>query len=296
MVRRFWADFAAHNARMPQQRFLAIDRRRWFALIGKPLDEKGYGEFDGNFRKAKSADFDVDLVPHKVLAGIRAQFVIVDIESEDDVFSRPTTLDGKRVMMIDEVSDSGSTVEIAQMLIRAAIPDIASTSGYVPFGHGIGDVASVNTPEGIALQMAGPPLWYDERDGSGGRGVGEVHEEYYRLGDRDDYKTASAYSAALKRYMGRFALSTPYLQMIDPESSKGYSPDNVKIVTDTEALKLHSDISQLLEDYRGGRILVAPYMIGSSKQENDAYAQTQGFSSARVLLEHYERLKHSQEG
>ena len=45
------------------------------------------------------------------------------------IMNTPTGLEGKNITIIDEVSRSGSTLEIAKLLVSQAIPEAASVNG-----------------------------------------------------------------------------------------------------------------------------------------------------------------------
>jgi len=65
------------------------------------------------------------------LAAIRSLFIEGGIENEDpdEIMRTPTILDGKRLLIVDEVSRTGATLSIAEFLFRAAIPEASHVEG-----------------------------------------------------------------------------------------------------------------------------------------------------------------------
>lgn len=173
LVSTFWTAFT--DKKKPGHSFLAIDRKEWFARTDTPIESNEYiRNPDGTARVATFDDFRKENVTNEDLARIRALYIPGGIESEDieEIMNTPTNLDGKNITIIDEVSRSGSTLEIAKYLISRAIPEAASINGYT-FWH----PGSQVSPSG-EHQMRSSPVWYDPMSHVG-RGIGDINEAFF---------------------------------------------------------------------------------------------------------------------
>ncbi len=159
----FWDAFT--NKPRPNHSFLAIDRKEWFNRVGIPVDGKAYKK-DGDKSMAKFADFLMkkDNVSKEDIARIRSLFIPGGIENEDieTIMNTPTILDGKNITIVDEVSASGSTLEIAKHLLSHAIPK-ATVNGCTYW-----DMEGTKSV----------PVWYDETTNIG-RGIGDINENFF---------------------------------------------------------------------------------------------------------------------
>ena len=110
------------------------------------------------------------------LSEIRALYIWGGIEQADErwIMERPTILDGKRVLIVDEVSRTGATLSIAAELFKRAIPEIQDIAGTY-FWHSTEAV----THGGKPITMTSAPVWYD-RNTITGRGIGGPNQEYYQ--------------------------------------------------------------------------------------------------------------------
>ncbi len=173
LVNVFWDAFT-EKAR-PKHSYLAIDRMEWFARTDTPVDSNGYisGQ-DGEAHVATFEDFCQENVSDEDIARIRALYIPGGIESEDieTIMNTPTGLEGKNITIIDEVSRSGSTLDIAKYLVSRAIPEAASVNGYTFWDGGFQLWSNGET------QMRSVPVWYDP-DSRIGRGIGDVNEAFF---------------------------------------------------------------------------------------------------------------------
>ena len=175
LVNIFWKDFS--DKKRPEHSYLAIDRKMWF---GRTKSGVGVNEYtrdpDGSSHVATFRDFRTENITDEDIARIRALYIPGGIKSEniEEIMKTPTSLVGKNITIIDEVSRSGATLEIAKYLISRAIPEAASVNGYAfwpsYFQH---------KPNSQARQLRSVPVWYDSKD-SYGRGIGDVNEEFFR--------------------------------------------------------------------------------------------------------------------
>lgn len=237
LVDDFWDDFADTPA--PEKSYLAIDRRPWFDMVG--IELVGHEEIrdpDGTLRPAKGSDFwkAYENVPEEKKkewsARIRALYIEGGIDSEDPdvIMSTPTVLDGKNLLIIDEVSRSGSTIEIAVGLLKRAIPELASVNGHVFWNDGF----SIRDGE---TQMGNAPVWYpkDPSDWRG-RGVRDIDPSWYEA----KYRSNPSKMARAERY-GAFVLGVP---LVNREEEPGEL-----------SWKLREEMRKMHQAYEAGKIL-----------------------------------------
>ena len=175
MVNSFWDAFT--DKQRPKHSFLAIDRKEWFARTDTSLQPNEYvSNPDGSVHVANFGDFKAENVSREDVARIRATFIPGGIETEDpdEIMKTPTGLEGKNITIIDEVSRSGSTLAIAQHLIKLAIPEAASVNVHAFWDSG----KQINPGNSGEAQMRGVPVWYDP-ESSIGRGIGDINESFF---------------------------------------------------------------------------------------------------------------------
>lgn len=254
MVDEFWDDFS--SAERPEKDFLAIDRRIWFKKVGIELEPNEYiREADGSSRPAVAGDFIKAFkeMPEEVrldwLARIRSLFIADGIEDEDPqkILSTPTVLDGKNVLIVDEVSRSGSTLGIASYLLDQAInygkdekdaSRLKSLDGFVFWQDGTKQVQSGNgTTE---TQMGEPPVWYRHggQDDWIGRGVKDIDPQFYL----NEYMANPNNHTRALNY-GSFVLGVPM-----SEKDLDEEPGQV-------SRELASEMKRMRHDYEKGHIL-----------------------------------------
>lgn len=202
LVEAFWGDFA--DGEPPEASFLAIDRAREFnkAGISSTVDGRlaaGAGS-DESGRMLTFEDYKPVDTPEflKHIASIRGLYLKngVDPERADyqTIMETPSKLDGKNVLVVDEVSRSGSTHKIAKYLVQRAFPD-ANVQTYIYWEHGKyraederrdrhGDLI-----EPAHYELCSTPIWYERPysdtggrrvGGQDGRGVHDPDDIYYK--------------------------------------------------------------------------------------------------------------------
>lgn len=174
LVNVFWDKFSENER--PAHSYLNIDRQPWFRASGVQVDANGYVTApDGSQHRASSHDFNINNVPEDTFARIRGLYLDGGIESEnpEEIMNTPSKLDGKNILIVDEVRRSGATLEIAQELIKRAFPEAASVRGAYFWESG-----TKNSPDGEESQMLSVPVWYDSST-QDGRGAGDVDKTHY---------------------------------------------------------------------------------------------------------------------
>lgn len=238
LVDAFWDDFT--DKKKPEKFFSAIDREEMFNMIGADLESNQYIENpDGSSRMATGRDFWIlfDKLPKdkqtELLARFRCNFIEGGIEDEDPekIMNTPTLLDGKNVVIVDEVSRSGATIDIATELVRRAIgKDSVNVYDCVFWNDGF-----TKTDNG-EYQMGNAPVWYP-KDSSDWRGRGimdpslDFREREYE-NDPNPKNRAARYGSAF--------VGVP----LNFEEEEGHLSQKLK----DEIAKMHSD-------YQSGHIL-----------------------------------------
>lgn len=205
LVRALWpilartpgTDFAEDRVPpLPQFRFVNIDREQWWGHTGG-------SEF---------GVIDVSKVPDDAIASLRRVFV----PAAD---SPGSWLDGRRVLIVDEVKNTGDTLQIARGLFTRAFPtaDVRTTHWMDP--------GSTRDRSGMR-RTSEVPVWY-RADIWQGRLVGN------RLDPDNPRTTARNHEASL------FLSTRP-------------------LVPDDRGRRLRREVAQLASDVESGRLLARP--------------------------------------
>ncbi len=232
MVNIFWDDFS--KEKRPEHSYLNIDRLPWFRRVGLELDAGNYARHeDGSSYKPGPGDFlrEADRIPDEVFARIRALYVPGGVETEDltEIMKMPTSLDGKNLMIVDEVADTGATLEIAKYLLKRAIPAIKSIQGDYFWDSGV----RIDADGG--QQQLSVPVWYSHST-SEGRGIGDVNEPFFMERYRQNPTPRTRAQA-----LGALVLS----EYVDLGQEKSQASRELA----KEMLKMH-------EDYEAGKIML----------------------------------------
>ncbi len=217
MVKEFWPLLARDDdgrvtQPLPQLLFLNIDREQWQAIVGHSQAESGI-----NFRA----------VPRQLLGDLRAVFAR-STEKPADSWQTPTLLDGKNVLVVDEVMNSGSSLQIATGLLGRAVPEAKLTYAYwMTPGHKTDRASGASTVKEL-------PIWYSETDVTG-----------RLVGNRDTYK--SSLSPSWRQQVGGLFLSTRFRHGVDQNG-----------------VQLKNEIKQMAMDFKNGLLPCSP----SSKRSN----------------------------
>ncbi len=254
-VNTFWSDFS--DRKRPEHSYLSIDRLDWFRLSGLPVNADGKFENSaGEIQTAKIQNFDIKKLPPDALARIRALYLPDGISSEDptEIMQTPSSLDGKNILIVDEVGNSGSTLKIAQQIVQAAFPEAASVNGQYfwkspkKYDHG-----------GQLSQMLSQPVWY-KSDSPYGRGIGEIDPNFYA----ERYQSNPTPTNHAKAY-GSFALA----RTVDLRTE----PDQL-------SRRLMQEIKTMHRDFENGHILINPRNYDDDRIEALMAAQGVRFAPA----------------
>lgn len=244
LVDALWDQIAVEDAVKPETEYLNIDRTNWFMSQGHKREVAE--------RYLKPDDFDIDRVDEDEIAGIRALFVEGDLTEDnwkEEVWSQPTKLDGKKILIIDEVMNQGGTLAIATQLIKKAIPDAVVTGDY--FWDTSRSKVSVHNEDMIADSV---PVWYDATNVFG-RGVGDISRAWYEKEYKDEPTPDN-----LKKLIGHFVLSAPHFDV-----------DTYELIEDNRAKRLQQDIAFLSYALDSGKVLHRPARGRNSSNYQKVY-------------------------
>lgn len=233
LVNTFWKDFSEEGR--PSHSYLNIDRLPWFRRAGMEVTSGGYAtDAEGNQFKVGLKEFldNADKIAPEVYARIRALFIPGGVETEDldEIMRTPTMLDGKNLLIVDEVQDTGSTLGIAKYLLSRAVPELKSINGEYFW-----EASFKKNEDGTERQQLSVPVWYDHRTAVG-RGIGDVNEPFYekRYEENPTPRTRA-------RALGALVLG----QMVNLAEEDGGS-----------SRELAREIRQMHQDYQDGKIFV----------------------------------------
>lgn len=231
LVNMFWDDFSEEER--PEHSYLNIDRLRMLDFAGISHREGYVAEPSGAMHRATFADFEkeADKLPLEVFAGIRAQYIDGGIDTEDpeEIMKMPTKLDGKNLLIVDEVADTGLTMEMSKYMLKKAIPELKSVHGTYFWDAGKSKLQNGDT------QQLSVPVWYNSTH-SDGRGIADIDESYYQKKFEENPTSRNR-----ARKMGAFALSVP---------------KNLETEHGQRSRELAREMRKMQEDYQDGRIFV----------------------------------------
>lgn len=149
LTRELWDTLAPEPGsdeipKQPDFKFLNIDRKR----LRRNLDPNGSGRFDANYFNEEQ------------IIGLRSIFNA----DHDGSFDTPNPLDDQYIMIVDEVTATGATMEMARSLVQRAFPNSLVQGEYWMEG--------ITTRNG-ATGNADLPIWFNDQIETG-RGVGDA--------------------------------------------------------------------------------------------------------------------------
>lgn len=180
----------------PEFRFLNIDRDQWEGRV----DPENNGNIDTEEVKKDMRDLRYLFVESKYKKADLAKRHVDDgkisferpemRELTDDIYNLPAELDGKVVLIVDEVKTSGRTLDIATEFIKTAFPT-ANVAGTYWMS------ATINYKG--ARRALEAPVWYNDRT-EYGRGIG----------NRADVSGRRSITENMNQRRGKLFLSTRF--------------------------------------------------------------------------------------
>ena len=255
LVNLFWDEFASEDAtgtvmRRPKHSYINIDRAPWFRNVGIPVNDDGRQKENGELATYNDFVRNIGNLEERHLAEIRALYVPGGIETEaiDDVMNSPTILEGKRILIVDEVSRTGATLDIAKHLFSLAFPEAKEIKGTY-YWHSTEPVLKV----GNETVMTSLPVWYDPNTLTG-RGIGGLNPDYYRK--------RYQYYLGLMDQMPHVAINKLRTQAFSSDvfSAPLLHEDGTVMSLEEEVVsrKLMRDFETIYRDYKEGTIFFLP--------------------------------------
>lgn len=143
--------------KMPEMKFLNIDREKWEPMMGRSEGRDGAG-------------ITLDYVPDDTIDSLTGLYAERTVGRNDFIGAEePTFLDDKDVLIVDEVRVSGDTLEVAQALVGKAFKNAHSIRG----NHWMSPAIKVDPKTGVKTN-SDLPVWYSD-DTPKGRLVADVN-------------------------------------------------------------------------------------------------------------------------
>lgn len=255
LVNMFWSEFAIKDeqgktAKRPPHTYINIDRSPWFRKVGLNVSDDGRQKENGELATYSDFISRINNLTQRHLAEVRALFIEGGIEDEDigHIMDSPTTLDGKRVLIVDEVSRTGSTLSIAVHIFKLAFPK-AMEIRRAYFWHPTEPPLRVGS-ENVLTSL---PVWYDPNTLTG-RGIGGLNEKYYRQRYENYLRLSSENQSIDIKKLRAQAFSAPVFSA--PLLKEDGSILNLK--EEKKTRELCRDLKKLADDYRKGKIFFVP--------------------------------------
>ena len=287
LVNMFWNDFALKDAagnvvKRPNHSYINIDRSPWFRNVGISVSDDGRQKENGELATYRDFEKNIHNLNPRHLAEIRALYIDGGIEKEDIewVMNHPTILDGKRVLIVDEVSRTGATLDIARRLFNLAVPDIGEVSGTY-FWHPGEPLLKM----GDEYVLTSLPVWYDPYTLTG-RGIGNPDSRYYRnLYDHYSSRDPKGLKYDIRKLRTYAFSSSVYGAPLLDENG-----NPIGLAAEKKTRKLSRDLRRLHDEYKKGHLFFTPPDEWADFEEFDSILEAQG-----VLLLPWESSREEQE-
>lgn len=181
MVNELWDQLApatgpdGEPTKKPQIKFLNIDREQWGAITGRSEDKGGL--------------ISAEKIPSERIDELRELYQPIVGQSKHGEVS---LLTDKKVLIIDEVRQSGDTLRMAEAVLKRAFPDAAEIKGTYWMQS-----TSTRDPRSGATIGGEVPVWYSDREVTG-----------RLVANRDVTKSRNSNSRAQR--LGQWWLSTTF--------------------------------------------------------------------------------------
>ena len=255
LVNMFWDEFAQKDengnpAKRPKHTYINIDRAPWFRNVGIKVNDDGRQKDNGEL--ATYGDFvkNINHLSKRHLAEIRALYIPGGIEEEsiDWVMRTSTILDNKNVLIVDEVSRTGSTLDIAKHLFRLAVPEAAEVNGTY-FWHPGEPLLKL----GEEVVLTSLPVWYDPATLTG-RGIGSPDPYYYRK----QYERYLAQDDGLGRIDIRKLRTHAFSSSVFSAPLLDVNGEIIGLEAEGKTRRLCKDFKHLYDEYKAGRVFFTP--------------------------------------
>ena len=200
---------------MPNFKFVNIDRNQWTSSV----DPSGLGVSD------------INALDQSIIRSLRSIFLKNPADRQNGITEEidvaPSLLDGKTVLIVDEVYATGRTLDYAQKFFRRAFPDAK--------------VAGTHWMRGITTNKSGAtgnrdlPVWYTDNT-KFGRGI-----------DNKNIDASLSSSNSTQRLGARF-LSAALREQ----------DQNGQRITDPLSDRMRNELHQLALDAKAGKVLIEP--------------------------------------
>jgi hypothetical protein len=238
LVDGLWDSLAEAGAKKPDSSFVNIDKEIWLQYMNVPASR---------FQNPKEEDYNFDNIDPSLLNDrinqLRAIYVQqdrlgdIDENNLDSCKNLPTTLDGKNVLIVDEVESSGYTLKIALELYKRAFPEAKFGTAYWVSPRKLSwSVTEKDGTETKEFASTWVPFWYDANTAFG-RGIGDIDPVY------------SSHSTDIRTRIGRFLLSAP----INQPTEGGF-----EIIEDKRSQQTYDDLELLVERFKQRKVLYKP--------------------------------------
>ena len=271
LVNMFWKEFAAKDSRgeavkRPGHSYINIDRSPWFRNVGINVSDDGRQKENGELATYRDFVNNIHNLSKRNLAEIRALYIDGGIEEEnvDWVMGHPTKLDSKKILIVDEVSRTGSTLDIAKHLFRLAIPDAKEIEGTY-FWHPSEQMLQV----GDETVLTSLPVWYDP-DTLTGRGIGSPDPSFYRRQFERVSKMGANQRTLRKFQTFAFSSSVYSAPLLDEDGNV------LDLAVEKKTRLLCKDLRRLLDEYSAGRLFFTPPLEWSDFDDFDSILEKQG--------------------
>ena len=272
LINMFWEEFANKQGDSviprPPHSYINIDRAPWFRNVGINVSDDGRQKENGELATYKDFVNNIHNLDPRHLAEIRALYIPGGIEKEDAdwISSQPTILDGKRIIIVDEVSRTGSTLEIAKHIFRLAFPNADVIEGAYFWNP-----SEPLLMMGSETVLTSLPVWYDPNTLIG-RGIGGTDRHYYRnLYERylEDYKTNTNININKFRTYA-FSSSVYSAPLFDNDGNV------LNLAKEQRTRSLCKDLLRLYDEFKAGHIFFQPPSEWTDFDEFESIIENQG--------------------
>ena len=271
LVNMFWDEFAAKDSngtvvKRPGHSYINIDRSPWFRNVGINVSDDGRQKENGELATYRDFVNNIHNLSNRHIAEIRALYINGGIEEEnvDWVMGQSTRLDSKRILIVDEVSRTGATLDIAKHLFQLAIPDAKEIEGTY-FWHPNEPMIQV----GDETVLTSLPVWYDP-DTLTGRGIGSPDPSFYRRAYERSLKTGTNQRTLRKLRTFAFSSSVYSAPLLDEDGNV------LNLAVEKKTRLLCKDLRRLLDEYRAGRLFFTPPLEWTDFDDFDSILEKQG--------------------